>query len=218
MSILPLAHLLPRRVKHPFATRRTSWHSCCRFGTSGSTGPSAFQASPRAARVVQGVPSPSAPAPRAHPGWPVRSGRRQAPEARRGRFYQFTAINEASRYRVLKIYAQSSIPNAIAFIDEVHRRLPVAIQRAQTEHGNDFGTDFNVASSRSPHCPSPRRSARRATEKSSAAIAPMARNSIIVRPSAPSPSSPPRCDARARVQSSAPTSCPRGQDPGGTAL
>jgi transposase InsO family protein len=59
-----------------------------------------------------------------------------------GRFYQFTAIDEASRYRVLKIYAQSSIPNAIAFIDEVRRWLPVAIQRVQTDHGNEFGTDF----------------------------------------------------------------------------
>jgi hypothetical protein len=33
-----------------------------------------------------------------------------------GRFHQFTAIDEASRYRVLKIYAQSSIPNAMRAI------------------------------------------------------------------------------------------------------
>ena len=46
----------------------------------------------------------------------------------------FTAIDEASRYRVLKIYAQSSIPNAIAFIEEVRRRLPIAIQRVQTDN------------------------------------------------------------------------------------
>ena len=59
-----------------------------------------------------------------------------------GRFYQFTAIDEASRYRVLKIYAQSSIPNAIAFIEEVRRRLPIAIQRVQTDNGSEFGTDF----------------------------------------------------------------------------
>jgi transposase InsO family protein len=58
------------------------------------------------------------------------------------RFYQFPAIDEATRYRVLKIYAQSSIPTAIAFIDEVRRRLPMAIQRIQTDHGNEFGTDF----------------------------------------------------------------------------
>jgi transposase InsO family protein len=58
------------------------------------------------------------------------------------RFYQFTAIDEATRYRVLKIYTRNSIPKAIAFIDEVRRRLPVAIQRVQTDHGNEFGTDF----------------------------------------------------------------------------
>jgi transposase InsO family protein len=59
-----------------------------------------------------------------------------------GRFYQFTAIDEATRYRVLKIYTRNSIPNAIAFIEEVRRRLPVAIQQVQTDHGNEFGTDF----------------------------------------------------------------------------
>jgi transposase InsO family protein len=58
------------------------------------------------------------------------------------RFYQFTAVDEATRYRVLQIYTHSSIPNAIAFLDEVRERLPVAIQRIQTDHGNEFGTDF----------------------------------------------------------------------------
>ena len=59
-----------------------------------------------------------------------------------GRFYQFTGIDEATRYRILKIYEHNSIPNAIQFIDEVRRRLPAAIQRVQTDHGNEFGTDF----------------------------------------------------------------------------
>jgi transposase InsO family protein len=58
------------------------------------------------------------------------------------RFYQFTAVDEATRYRVLRIYTHSSIPNAIAFVDEVRQRLPIAIQRVQTDHGNEFGTDF----------------------------------------------------------------------------
>lgn len=58
------------------------------------------------------------------------------------RFYQFTAVDEATRYRVLRIYTHNSIPNAIAFIDEVRQRLPMAIQRVQTDHGNEFGTDF----------------------------------------------------------------------------
>lgn len=58
------------------------------------------------------------------------------------RLYQFTAIDEATRYRVLQIYAHNSIRSATAFVEEVRRRLPVAIQRIQTDHGSEFGTDF----------------------------------------------------------------------------
>src|ERR1700736_6422235 len=60
----------------------------------------------------------------------------------RRRFYQFTAIDEATRYRVLRVYAHNSIKSATDFVEEVRRRLPVAIQRIQTDHGSEFGTDF----------------------------------------------------------------------------
>src|SRR5437870_4794959 len=46
------------------------------------------------------------------------------------------------RYRVLKIYDHNSIKSAIAFVDEVRARLPMAIQRIQTDHGSEFATDF----------------------------------------------------------------------------
>jgi transposase InsO family protein len=59
-----------------------------------------------------------------------------------GRLYQFTAIDEATRFRVLKIYDHSTLQSAVAFIDEVRRALPMAIQRIQTDHGSEFGTDF----------------------------------------------------------------------------
>jgi len=58
------------------------------------------------------------------------------------RFYQFTAIDEATRYRVLQVYAHNSIKSATDFVEEVRRRLPIAIQRIQTDHGSEFGTDF----------------------------------------------------------------------------
>src|SRR5260370_41236134 len=58
------------------------------------------------------------------------------------RFYQFTAIDEATRYRVLRVYAHNSIKSATAFVEEVRRRLPLAIQRVQTDHDSEFGTDF----------------------------------------------------------------------------
>jgi len=58
------------------------------------------------------------------------------------RFYQFTAIDEATRYRVLRVYAHNSIKSATDFVEEARRRLPMAIQRIQTDHGSEFGTDF----------------------------------------------------------------------------
>jgi len=60
-----------------------------------------------------------------------------------GRLYQLTAIDEATRYRVLTIYDHSSIWSAIAFIEELRRRFPAAIQRIRTDNGSEFGTDFN---------------------------------------------------------------------------
>lgn len=43
---------------------------------------------------------------------------------------------------MLQLYDHNSVKSATAFIDEVRRRLPVAIQRIQTDHGSEFGTDF----------------------------------------------------------------------------
>ena len=62
---------------------------------------------------------------------------------RGGRFYQFTAIDEATRYRVLKVYEHNTTRAAVDFIEELQHRFPVAIQRIQTDHGSEFGTDFS---------------------------------------------------------------------------
>jgi hypothetical protein len=67
----------------------------------------------------------------------------QAHQARVGPLYQFTAIDEATRYRILKIYDHNSIQSAIAFVEALCQALPVAIQRIQTDHGSEFGIDFN---------------------------------------------------------------------------
>jgi len=61
---------------------------------------------------------------------------------RSGRLYQFTAIDEATRYRVLKIYDHNSIQSAIHFINEVRQAFPAAIRRIQTDNGSEWGTDF----------------------------------------------------------------------------
>jgi transposase InsO family protein len=63
-------------------------------------------------------------------------------KGRSGRFYQFTAIDEATRYRVLKLFGHNTIKSAVDFDEELRRRLPFAIQRITTDHGSEFGTDF----------------------------------------------------------------------------
>ena len=63
-------------------------------------------------------------------------------KGRSGRFYQFTAIDEATRYRVLKRSGHTTSNSAIDVVEELRQRLPVAIQRITTDHGSEFGTDF----------------------------------------------------------------------------
>lgn len=59
-----------------------------------------------------------------------------------GRYYQFTAIDDCTRFRVLRIYDQNTVRNAIDFIEEVRRRLPVAIAQIQTDNGSEFGKEL----------------------------------------------------------------------------
>jgi transposase InsO family protein len=58
------------------------------------------------------------------------------------RLYQFTAIDEATRYRVLRVYDYNNTRSAVAFLDEVRRRLPFAIRRIQTDNDSSFGPQF----------------------------------------------------------------------------
>ena len=53
----------------------------------------------------------------------------------RRRLYQFTAIDDCTRIRVLKVYDACNQRTAIAFIDEVLRRLPFRVLVVQTDNG-----------------------------------------------------------------------------------
>jgi transposase InsO family protein len=60
----------------------------------------------------------------------------------RQRFYQFTAIDEATRFRVLRIYDHDNTKTAIDFLQEVREYFPFAIQKIQTDNGSSFGPQF----------------------------------------------------------------------------
>ncbi len=52
--------------------------------------------------------------------------------------YQYTAIDDCSRWRVLEIYNRRTANNTLHFLDLVIEQFPFAIQRIQTDRGLEF--------------------------------------------------------------------------------
>ncbi len=62
---------------------------------------------------------------------------------RRRKYYQFTAIDDCTRLRVLKIYPTNNQKTAIQFLDYVLSRLPFAVEVIQTDNGSEFQASFH---------------------------------------------------------------------------
>jgi transposase len=65
------------------------------------------------------------------------------PVGRRGKFYQFTAIDDCTRLRIMKIYPRLNQKTAIQFLDYVLSQLPFAVEKIQTDNGAEFATQFH---------------------------------------------------------------------------
>lgn len=65
------------------------------------------------------------------------------PVRRRGKFYQFTAIDDCTRLRIMKIYPRNNQKTAIQFVDYVLSQLPFAVETIQTDNGAEFATSFH---------------------------------------------------------------------------
>lgn len=61
----------------------------------------------------------------------------------RRRLFQFTAIDDCTRIRVLKVFDACNQRSAIHFIDEVLRRLPFRVHVVQTDNGAEFQSQFH---------------------------------------------------------------------------
>src|SRR5262245_18769772 len=61
----------------------------------------------------------------------------------RKRLYQFTAIDDCTRLRVLKVYDACNQGTAIRFLDEVLRRVPFRVHVVQTDNGAEFQSQFH---------------------------------------------------------------------------
>ncbi|MDH3260346.1 MAG: DDE-type integrase/transposase/recombinase [Acidimicrobiia bacterium] len=59
------------------------------------------------------------------------------------RFYQFTAIDDCTRPRVLRIYPRCNQKTAIQFLDYLLAKLPFRVDVIQTDNGGGFGSQFH---------------------------------------------------------------------------
>ncbi len=63
--------------------------------------------------------------------------------SRKKRYYQFTAIDDCTRLRILKIYERCNQKSAISFADYVLEKLPFEVQAIQTDNGSEFQSGFH---------------------------------------------------------------------------
>jgi len=52
--------------------------------------------------------------------------------------YQYTAVDDCTRYKVLALFPRRTARNTLLFIDQVIEEMPFPIQRLQTDRGREF--------------------------------------------------------------------------------
>lgn len=62
---------------------------------------------------------------------------------RKKRYYQYTAIDDCTRLRVLRAHPNHDQQTAIRFIDHVLSKLPFQVEQVQTDNGHEFGQAFH---------------------------------------------------------------------------
>jgi transposase InsO family protein len=77
--------------------------------------------------------------------------------------YQYTAIDDCTRYKVLALYSRRKAANSLSFLEKAIEEMPFPIERIQTDRGREFfayafqerllkwGIKFRPIKPRSPH-------------------------------------------------------------------
>ena len=66
----------------------------------------------------------------------------KAPEGKSVRRFQYTAIDDATRIRALRIYQRYNQVNAMSFLDYVVEKFPFRVQTIRTDRGHEFQAQF----------------------------------------------------------------------------
>ena len=64
-------------------------------------------------------------------------------KGRKIRRFQYTAIDDATRIRALKVYTKHTQANAVKFLDYVISKFPFRIKYVQTDNGHEFQSKFH---------------------------------------------------------------------------
>jgi hypothetical protein len=76
---------------------------------------------------------------------PVPVDRRQARQDRGQRAYQYTALDDCTRLRALRLFRQLGLRSTLAFLADVRWRFPFPIRKIQADHGSEFPLEFVLA-------------------------------------------------------------------------
>jgi transposase InsO family protein len=63
---------------------------------------------------------------------------------KRTRVFQYTAIDDCTRFRVLRLYRRLNQYSSTHFFGEIRRALPFPIRRLQTDRGSEFPLAFRL--------------------------------------------------------------------------
>ena len=61
------------------------------------------------------------------------------------RVFQYTAIDDCTRYRVLRLYPRQNQYASLDFLEQVRRHLPFAMKKLQCDNGSEFPLAFKLA-------------------------------------------------------------------------
>jgi transposase InsO family protein len=67
----------------------------------------------------------------------------QKPNEKKVRRFQYTAIDDATRIRAIKVYSKHTQQNAIDFMDFVIKKFPFRIHTVRTDNGHEFQAQFH---------------------------------------------------------------------------
>ncbi len=69
-------------------------------------------------------------------------------DAKVKKFYQYTAIDEYSRWRYVEAFEEHSTYSSAVFVEHLIRRFPMPIECVQTDNGIEFTKRFTTARKR----------------------------------------------------------------------